>query len=165
MTAHTGPTQVRARQNPSTEKERWTQNPSPNQEAVCNWRLLGKGKSVAPMECLWVYPPHSRASLIFRSCWPIQPDPICAFMHVCMHAHTFLLCFVIFFVLLVFYLFVCFEGGRRRKRERMKLGGKDLGGIGGRERYTWKPLNKNKWKAVRSWEERKQGNEVLEGVS
>lgn len=27
--AHRGPTQIQARQNPSTEKRRWTQNPSP----------------------------------------------------------------------------------------------------------------------------------------
>lgn len=133
MTAHTGSTQVRAWQNPTTEKERWTQYPSPNQEAVCNWHLLGKG-------CLngmsLVYQPHSRASLIPRSCCPIQSDFICTFMYVCMHTHTFLLWFVIF--CLIGVLFVCLFWGREeeKERERMKLGGNDLGGIGGRERYT-----------------------------
>lgn len=80
-------------------------------------------------------------------------------MCVCTHRHVFAL--ISYF--LSYWCFVCFEGGRRRKRERMNLGGKNLGGIGERERYTWKQLNKNKRKDVRSWEKRKQENEVLEG--
>lgn len=115
---------------------------------------------VASMECLWVYQPHSRASLIPRSCWPIQPDFICTFVYVCMHTHTHVFALISYF--LSYWCFVCFEGGRRRKRERMNLGGKNLGEIGERERYTWKQLNKNKRKDARSWEKRKQENEVLE---
>lgn len=33
-------------QGPSTEEGKQTWGPSPNQEAVCNWCLLAKGKPV-----------------------------------------------------------------------------------------------------------------------
>lgn len=38
------------------------EKPHPNQEAVCNWYLVGEGKPVSLMECYHVYQPHSRAS-------------------------------------------------------------------------------------------------------
>lgn len=45
LTACTSPAQGQNRQNPST-KRKWTQSPTPNQEAIWNCCLIAKGKSV-----------------------------------------------------------------------------------------------------------------------
>ena len=41
-------TQIQSRQNPSTEKGKWTKGFTPNQEANCNLHLLGDRKSLYP---------------------------------------------------------------------------------------------------------------------
>lgn len=44
--ACTMPTQVYTRHNPTPERRKWNKNPTPHQESICYWDLLGKGKSV-----------------------------------------------------------------------------------------------------------------------
>lgn len=56
-TAHTSLVQVQIRQNPSAEKGKWTERPTPNHEASHNWCLLGK-KFLSLMEPHWVYQAH-----------------------------------------------------------------------------------------------------------
>lgn len=131
MTAHTEPTQVQAWQNPSTEKERWTQDPSPNQEAVCNRHLLGKGclnGMSLGISTTFQGKPHSQELS--------NPIRLHLYIRVCVYAHTHVFALICYF--LSYWCFICLfvlrEGGG--ERERMKLGGNDLGGIGGRERYT-----------------------------
>lgn len=40
VVALAGPAYIQARQGPSTERRKWTQAPTPNQEARCNWHPL-----------------------------------------------------------------------------------------------------------------------------
>lgn len=54
----------------------------------------------SPVECSWVYQPHSRAGLMLRSEWPIQMDSMFVF---------FMILLLLFVVLLSFFaLFSCF---------------------------------------------------------
>lgn len=50
LTACTGPRRIQTSQDPSTEKGKWIQGPTPNQEAVCHGYLLVKGKAVFSSE-------------------------------------------------------------------------------------------------------------------
>lgn len=42
-----------ARQNPSTEKGKWTQNLTSNQKAMCSWQLPARGKSASSSGAPW----------------------------------------------------------------------------------------------------------------
>lgn len=49
-------------------QEQYTGGPTPNQESICNWYLMARGKSVFSRGmCPWVYQPHSRVGLMSRS--------------------------------------------------------------------------------------------------
>lgn len=56
VAAHAGPAYIQARQGSSTERRKWTQVPTPNQEARCNWHPLAKEKLASPVNsyCLLV---------------------------------------------------------------------------------------------------------------
>lgn len=83
VTAHVRPAQLPTRHNPSTEKRKWTQSPTPNQETIPNWYLMGKSceNQFSPLKCHWVYKWHSRADPVLRSNWPIhgRPHSFCVF--------------------------------------------------------------------------------------
>ena len=61
VAAHRRPTQVQPRQNPATKQGKWTQNPTPKQEALCNWYPLGEGKISYVLLCFFFF--SSRLSL------------------------------------------------------------------------------------------------------
>lgn len=80
----------------SENREKWTQSPTPYQEAVCRWYPLGEAKPVSSLECRWVYQSHCRAGPMSRNYWPTQKWTL-SFVN-------FLFCFGIIFVFdLCFY--------------------------------------------------------------
>jgi hypothetical protein len=55
LTARTSSAQVRRQKKPSTEQGKYTQSPTPQQEAICNWYLLGGEYQFSPQQTLTVY--------------------------------------------------------------------------------------------------------------
>lgn len=109
---HHAPTSAGSR---LTESQHWKGNVDtkfhPNQEAVCNWYLIGNRKLVSPMACHWMYPPQNSQALS-----PGVVNQHKNGLHVCFLAFVdFLFCLCVFFVCFIgFCLFL-------RKRKIMKL--------------------------------------------
>lgn len=82
------------------EGEVETLSPTTNQEAICNWSLLGKRKSFFfPQWSPWVNQLHSRSCLMFKGSWPTQN-----ILYVLLS--TFSFCFGL---VLPYLVFVCYD--------------------------------------------------------
>lgn len=88
VAAYKRSTTVQARQDPSTEKQMWTQNPTLTQKLFATDAYWKKKKNqLSPIKCLWEYQLHFRAGLVPRGKWPVLNK---------YHVDVVQLCFVIY---------------------------------------------------------------------
>lgn len=91
--------------------------PSPNQEDICNWYLVQKGKISYCQRSVTVCINHSPGQAMHRNSWPTQNR---------FHSFVMFVLFLFCFVLLGFFWFdfhFLFFFSFLREKKRMKLGG------------------------------------------
>lgn len=100
-----------------TQSQHWegrqTQGPTPNQEAICDWHLLGKGKSVFSNGVYWVQHRYSRAGSVPRS---VRQHRMNTMVLMRAFGFVFVLFYFLFFVLLFLLWFLFFLFSRERKK-------------------------------------------------
>lgn len=72
VTVWTRPAQVQTRQNPSTEKEEWTQSSIPNKDLFAIDTFSKREYQFSTMGCHYVYHQHSRAGHVSSYSRPTQ---------------------------------------------------------------------------------------------
>lgn len=92
---------------PDTKMGKQTQSPTPKLEAICNWHLLGKVKSLLSSDVPWVCQSHSRAGSMPRNSWPTRNRLPCF-----MCAIFLLLLFALNLFLFMFFWCYVFERGK-----------------------------------------------------